>query len=98
MEESCKIGTKSNTPGIIFCPYILAQTSPIFIDSFDEVKKRVIAINRDRKIDSILFDKTYEEYKLEDTEEYRKFQDIYLKPVKTIKSRYTVVKINGKYE
>jgi len=36
-------------------------------------KNKVIAENRDRKIDSILFDDPYEELKIEDTEEYKEY-------------------------
>lgn len=39
----------------------------------EEAKIKVAAINRDRKIDSILFDEDYQELKLEDTEEYQEY-------------------------
>ena len=39
----------------------------------EEAVIKVTATNRDRKIDSILFDEDYEELKLEDTEEYQEY-------------------------
>jgi len=44
-------------------------------------KNKVIAINRDRKIDSILFDDPYEELKIEDTEEYKEYLNSIKKPM-----------------
>ena len=42
-------------------------------EQLEEAKSLAKSINRDRKIDSILFDEDYEELKLEDTEEYQEY-------------------------
>jgi hypothetical protein len=50
-------------------------------EELDEVKNRVISENRDRKIDSVLENKGYEEIILEDDEEYKRLRNKGVKPM-----------------
>lgn len=50
----------------------------------EQAKIKAAAVNRDRKIDSILLDQEYEELKLEDTDEYKKYLDSSLVSVKPL--------------
>lgn len=69
-----KLGNKSVEQGYVFVPYIMLQT-PVQIDEPESIKlakKRVVSINRERQIEAILDDKEFVEYKLEETDEYKK--------------------------
>jgi len=91
------IGYKSKEvePGYVYAPYIpMVKTGIIESDLLNKAKKKVVAINRDRQIEAILKDKEYTPITIEETEEYKEFQNIYLKPVKGIKSRYSICQIN----
>lgn len=85
-------------PGIVFMPYII-QTTTASISSplLEAAKQKVIAVNRDRKIDSILEDKEFKEYTLEETEEYKKFSETWFKPIKNTSARYTICHIENKH-
>ena len=45
-------------------------------DLIKMAEKKVIATNRERKIDSILFNKKFEPLKIEDTEEYKEARNV----------------------
>ena len=91
--EKYLVGKKGNNEsGLVFIPYIMAQTSVICEPSFEEAKKEVVAVNRERQIDSILEDKEFIAYTLEETETYKKFKNTWLKPIK-LSSRYSTINI-----
>lgn len=100
MDESSNIiiGRKGPDmePGIVFMPYIIkTETASISDPLLEAAKQKVIAVNRDRKIDSILEDKDYKEYTLEETEEYKKFSETWFKPIKNISARYAICHIEN---
>jgi hypothetical protein len=85
------IGHKSpdEQPGIVYAPYItMEKTGIIESDLLKKAEKKVKAFNRERKIDSILEDTEYIPMDIKETEEYKEFENKYMKPIKGIKSRY----------
>lgn len=99
MEQSLILGRKGpqQEPSIIYAPYIMQETTAsISSPLLEAAKQKVKAINRDRKIDSILEDTEFIPMKLEDTEEYKKFADKWFKPVDGIKYRYATCQVNNK--
>ncbi len=76
--------TNSSFPSLLPIAMKVAASTIADGDSklLEIAKNKVIAINRDRKIDSILFDDPYEELKIEDTEEYKEYLNSGLIPVK----------------
>lgn len=83
---SQQTATASNPFASITLPIVkrvFAQTLSLGDEKLlEEAKIKVTATNRDRKIDSILFDEEYQELKLEDTEEYKKYLESSLVSVK----------------
>jgi hypothetical protein len=87
------IGRKSSDvePGIVYAPYIVMETTGIIeSDLLKKAEKKVKAFNRERKIDSILEDTEYIPMDIKETEEYKEFENKYMKPIKGIKSRYAL--------
>lgn len=87
------IGHKSpyEQSGIVYAPYItMEKTGIIESDLLKKAEKKVKAFNRERKIDSILEDTEYIPMDIKETEEYKEFENKYMKPIKGIKSRYTL--------
>lgn len=100
MEDSSNIIIGQKGPdvdsGYVYVPYIIqTTTSSISSPLLEDAKQKVIAVNRDRKIDSILEDKDYKEYTLEETEEYKKFSETWFKPIKNISARYAICHIEN---
>jgi hypothetical protein len=92
-EKEIIIGHKSPDiqPGIVFAPYIPMQSTGIIeSDLLKKAEKKVRAFNRERKIDSILEDTEYIPMDIKETDEYKEFEEKYMKPIKGIKSRYTL--------
>lgn len=83
-------------PGLIYVPYVIQETTAsISSPLLEAAKQKVKAINRDRKIDSILEDTEFIPMKLEDTEEYKKFSQTRFQPVKNISARYATCHIKN---
>jgi hypothetical protein len=82
------IGTKSpnEDTGLVFMPYIVQETTPSISWDTSKAEKEVIAVNRERKIDSILDNIEYVPLELEETEAYK--NNPWFKPKKMISSRY----------
>lgn len=70
------IGKKSNnvsSTGLVYAPYIASTT--ICIEAWvKKAEEKVKAVNRQRKIDYYLNDIEYQEYTLEETEEYKEYE------------------------
>lgn len=98
MEQSLIVGRKGpqQESGIVYAPYIMQETTAsISSPLLEAAQQKVKAINRDRKIDSILEDTEFIPIKLEDTEEYKKFADTWFKPINSIKYRYATCHIKN---
>jgi molybdopterin-guanine dinucleotide biosynthesis protein A len=97
MEQSLIVGHKGPEiePGLIYVPYVIQHTTASISDPLLEAaQQKVKAINRDRKIDSILKDTEFIPIKLEDTEEYKKFSQTWFQPTK-ISARYATCHIKN---
>ena len=55
----------------------LVSVNPLFMKDnlLKEAEIKVSTINRERKLNSIVNDVKYEEYKIEETEEYKKYEE-----------------------
>ena len=86
------IGTKGSDEcrGIIYAPYLIAETIPSINWNSSKAEKEVIAVNRERKINSILDNIEFIPIKLEETEAYK---NTLFKPSKMMSSRYQEFKI-----
>jgi len=82
------IGTKKigEDQGIVFMPYIIQQGTPSISWDTSKAEKEVIAVNRERKINSIIDDIKYVPLELKETEAYK--NNPWFEPKKMVSSRY----------
>lgn len=93
IESQIKYAKKEENGGLVYAPYIIGESTPT-ISSFllEEAKRKVNAVNRERQMDSVLEDKEFVPYTIEETEEYKKFQETYFRKTSSgIKYRYAIV-------
>jgi hypothetical protein len=97
IESQTKYAKKSEDSGLVFAPYIIGEcTSTITSVLLEEAKLKVSAVNRERQMDSVLEDKEFVPYTIEETEEYKKFQETYFGKTSTgIKYRYATVNVTS---
>ena len=85
MEEYLGLTIWTLEPGLVFVPYIMTETvSKIEFTGQKEAEKRVISINRERQIDSIIENKEFIPFTIEETDEYKQFNERWHKPVSSI--------------
>jgi hypothetical protein len=78
---------------LVYAPYIIGEcTTTITSALLEEAKTKVNAVNRERHMDSVLEEKEFIRYAIEETEEYKNFQETYFG--KDIKYGYTTVDVN----
>ena len=97
IESQIKYAKKGENGGLVFAPYIMAEsTATISSTLLEEAKKKVNAVNRERQMDSVLEDKEFVPYTIEETEEYKKFQETYFRKTSSgIKYRYATCHVRN---
>jgi hypothetical protein len=92
IESQIKYAKKGENSELIFAPYIMGESTSTIFSTFLEAKKKVDAVNRERQMDSVLEDKEFVPYTIEETEEYKKFQETYFRKTSSgIKYRYATI-------
>ena len=69
--------TSNNEPGIVFAPYIISHNISIISDNTELLKKAekvVVSTNRERGINSILYNIEFIPLSIEETEEYKEYE------------------------
>ena len=94
IESQTKYAKKTEA-GLVFAPYIMGEATPTITSALlEEAKVKVNAVNRERQMDSILDDKEFVPYMIEETEEYKKFQETYFRKISSgIKYRYAIADV-----
>jgi hypothetical protein len=94
IESQTKYAKKTES-GLVYAPYIMCESTPTITSTLlEEAKAKVNAVNRERQMDSVLEDKEFIRYTIEETEEYKKFQETYFrKTTSGIKYRYAIADV-----
>jgi len=94
IESQTKYAKKTEA-GLVYVPYIMSETTPTITSALlEEAKAKVNAVNRERQMDSVLEDKEFIRYTIEETDEYKKFQETYFRKTSSgIKYRYAIANV-----